>query len=190
MPARLQEKFKSEIAPALQAKFGYGNVMEIPKIEKIILNVGAGPKHNFDLDSIAENLKKITGQSPVKTLAKKSVSNFKIRDGQDIGLKVTLRGPRMYEFIDRLVSLTFPRVHDFRGLSPKSFDRQGNFSIGFKDQLAFPEITAEGMEKLHGLQVIIQTSAKTDDEGYELLKQFGFPLQERKKKSAKKSSKK
>ena len=148
------------------------------QIQKLTKNYGL----DLEPDAVVENLKKITGQAPVKTKAKKSISNFKLREGQDIGAKVTLRGPRMFEFIDRLVTLTLPRVHDFRGLSGKSFDKQGNYSIGFKDQLAFPEIKAEGMEQLHGLEVVIKTSAHNKEEAYELLKQFGFPLREPNKK--------
>lgn len=182
MTTLTQQLYKEKVAPALKEKFQYANVMEVPTIEKITINVGAGTKTEYNLDAVAENLAKITGQQPVQTLAKKSISNFKIRDGQPIGLKVTLRGPRMYEFIDRLVHITFPRVHDFRGLSSKAFDRQGNYAIGFKDQLAFPEIKAEGIDQLHGLEVVITTSAPNAEQGYELLKGLGFPIQERKTK--------
>src|SRR5690606_18320966 len=148
MPSRLQQLYKEKIVPAMQEKFSYANPMQIPKIEKIVLNVGAGTKSNYNVAAVKENLRKITGQQPVETLAKKSISNFKSREGQVIGLKVTLRGQRMYEFIDRLVSVALPRVHDFRGLSATAFDKQGNYSIGMKDQLAFPEIKAEGIEQL------------------------------------------
>lgn len=178
MTTRLQKLYQEKAAPALKEKFKYGNVMEIPKIEKVVINVGISPQSGYNLEAIEENLKKITGQAPVKTLAKKSISNFKIRKGQVLGLKLTLRGPRMYEFIDRLVNVALPRAHDFRGLSAKGFDKQGNYSIGLKDQLAFPEIKAEGMEQLHGLEISVQTSANSVEEGYELLKQLGFPLKE------------
>lgn len=181
MQARLSQLYKDTIVPAMQEKFGYDNPMQIPKLEKVTINVGAGPKHAMNLDAVAENLKKITGQSPVKTFAKKSISNFKIREGQAIGLKVTLRGNKMYEFIDRFVNFALPRVHDFRGLPGDAFDKQGNYTVGMKDQLAFPEIKAESIEQLHGLQVVVTTSASEPEEGYELLKLFGFPLQESKK---------
>lgn len=185
MQSRLLQMYKEKIVPAMQEKFGYENPMQIPRVEKVTINVGAGPKHAMNLDSVVENLKKITGQAPVKTVAKKSISNFKIREGQEIGVKVTLRGPRMYEFIDRFVNFALPRVHDFRGLSGKAFDAQGNYTVGMKDQLAFPEIKAESMDQLHGLQVVVSTSAKNAEEGYELLKLFGFPLKDAKKKKTK-----
>lgn len=174
----------------MQEKFSYANPMNVPKIEKIILNVGAGTKSNYNVASVKENLRKITGQQPVETKAKKSISNFKSREGQVIGMKVTLRGGRMYEFIDRLVNVALPRVHDFRGLSATAFDKQGNYSIGMRDQLAFPEIKAEGIEQLHGLQITVRTSAENPDQAYELLKQFGFPLQPKpEKKKRKKTAK-
>ncbi len=182
MATLTQKLYKEKVAPELKEKFNYANVMQVPGIEKIVLNVGAGTKTDYNLDAVAANLAQITGQQPVKTLAKKSISNFKIRDGQPIGLKVTLRGPRMFEFLDRLVHITFPRVHDFRGLSANAFDRQGNYAIGFKDQLAFPEIKAEGIDQLHGLEIVITTSAPDAEQGYELLKGLGFPLLERKTK--------
>lgn len=174
----------------MQEKFSYANPMQIPKIEKIVLNVGAGTKSNYNIEAVKENLRKITGQQPVETLSKQSISNFKSRKGQIIGLKVTLRGPRMFEFIDRLVSVSLPRVHDFRGLSATAFDKQGNYSIGMKDQLAFPEIKAEGIEQMHGLQITLRTTAPNPDQAYDLLKLFGFPLQPKpEKKKGKKSSK-
>jgi len=181
MPARLQQHYQEKVAPALQAKFGYKNVMQTPQIKKVVLNVGVNVKAENKVEVIDENLKKISGQAPIKTFARQSISNFKLREDQHVGFKVTLRGKRMYEFIDRLITLTLPRVHDFRGLSPKSFDRQGNYSIGFKDQLAFPEITSESIEQLHGLEVVIQTSANNQEEGYELLTLMGFPLQKKSK---------
>lgn len=171
----------------MKDKFKYENPMQVPRVEKVVLNVGAGTRSNYNVDSVLENLRKITGQQPVKTLAKKSISNFKTRQNQVIGLKVTLRGARMYEFIDRLVNIALPRVHDFRGLPSTGFDRQGNYSVGMKDQLAFPEIKAEGIEQLHGLQITVQTTATNPEQSYELLKLFGFPLQEpvKRKKSRK-----
>lgn len=181
----MRQLYKEKVAPQLRTQFGYGNIMQTPAIEKVVINVGAGTKSDYNVDAVAENLKKITGQAPVKTLAKKSISNFKIRKGQVIGLKVTLRGKRMYEFLDRLVHITLPRVHDFRGLPVKGFDRQGNYTIGMKDQLAFPEIKAESIEQLHGLEIVITTSAANAEEGYELLKGLGFPLQEKTSKKTK-----
>lgn len=175
----MQKTYREKAAPALQAVFKYANPMQIPKIEKVVINVGAGIKHDFNLDLIAENLKKITGQAPAKTLAKKSISNFKLREGQQIGWKVTLRGVRMYEFLDRFVNVTLPRVHDFRGLSQKAFDKQGNYTIGLKDQLAFPEIKAEGIEQLHGIEIVIVTTAKNPEEGAVLLRELGFPLKDK-----------
>jgi len=180
MPSLMKKLYQEKAVPALQAKFKYSNPMEIPAIEKVVINVGAGIKHDYNLEMIAENLKKITGQAPVTTQAKKSISNFKLRQGQTIGLKVTLRGNRMYEFLDRLVHATLPRVHDFRGLSPKAFDKQGNYTIGMKDQLAFPEVKAESIEQLHGLEIVLVTSAKKEEEGLALLTELGFPLKEKK----------
>ncbi len=187
MSTRLQQRYNEVIIPAMKDKFKYENPMQVPRLQKVVLNVGAGTRSNYNIDNVVENLRKITGQEPVKTLAKKSISNFKTRLGQVIGLKVTLRGARMYEFIDRLVNVALPRVHDFRGLSATGFDRQGNYSMGMKDQLAFPEIKAEGIEQLHGLQITVQTSAENPEQSYELLKLFGFPLQEpvKRKKSRK-----
>lgn len=187
MSTRLQQRYSKVIVPAMKEKFKYENPMQVPRVEKVVLNVGAGTRSNYNIDAVVENMRKITGQQPVKTLAKKSISNFKSRQGQVIGLKVTLRGARMYEFMDRLVNISLPRVHDFRGLPATGFDRQGNYSVGMKDQLAFPEIKAEGIEQLHGLQITVQTTAKNSEQSYELLKLFGFPLQEpvKRKKSRK-----
>ena len=172
----------------MQEKFSYANPMMIPKIEKVVLNVGAGTKSNYNIPAVKENIRKITGQTPVETLSKKSISNFKSRQGQVIGLKVTLRGQRMYEFLDRLVNVSLPRVHDFRGLSATAFDKQGNYSIGMKDQLAFPEIKAEGIEQLHGLQITVRTTTTNAEQAYELLKLFGFPLQPKPEKKRRKNS--
>ncbi len=186
MTGNMLKHYREVVAPAMQEKFQYANKMQVPAIKKVTINVGAGTRSNYNLDAVAENLRKISGQNPVKTLAKKSISNFKIRDDQPIGLRVTMRGPRMYHFLDKLVHVTLPRVHDFRGLSSKAFDRQGNYSIGMKDQLAFPEISAESIEQLHGLQIVVTTSAKSKEEGYELLRLLGFPLQELEVKKKKK----
>lgn len=185
----MSDNYKKNVAPALKEKFGYVNVMQVPAIEKITINVGAGTKSEYNIEAVEENLKRITGQAPVKTLARKAVSNFKIREGQPIGLKVTLRGPRMYQFLDRLINVTLPRVHDFRGLKATAFDRQGNYTLGMKDQLAFPEIKAESIEQLHGLEVVITTSAPTPEQGYDLLKGLGFPLEEKVLKKKKKAEK-
>lgn len=178
----LKKLYEEKVAPALQKEFKYENPMMVPRICKVVVNVGAGSKHDFNLEVIAENLKKITGQAPIKTLSKKSISNFKLRQGQPIGLKVTLRGRRMYDFLDRLVHVTLPRMHDFRGLPREGFDKQGNYSIGMKDQLAFPEVKAESIDQLHGLEIVIVTSARTPQEGLALLSGLGFPLAEAKKK--------
>lgn len=187
MSTQLQQHYQSVVIPSMKEKYQYANPMQVPRLEKVVINVGAGTRSGYNVDNVTENLRKITGQQPIKTLAKKSISNFKSREGQVIGLKVTLRGRRMYEFIERLIHITLPRVHDFRGLPATGFDRQGNYSVGFKDQLAFPEIKAEGIEQLHGLQITIQTSAQNPEQSYELLKLFGFPLREpvKRKKSRK-----
>jgi large subunit ribosomal protein L5 len=182
MSTRLQKRYQEVIVPAMKEKYTYDNPMQVPQLQKVVLNVGAGTRSGYNVDAVIENLRKISGQQPVKTLAKKSISNFKSRKGQVIGMKVTLRGKRMYEFVDRFVNVALPRVHDFRGLPATGFDRQGNYSVGLKDQLAFPEIKAEATEQLHGLQITFQTSAKNSDQAYDLLKLFGFPLQEQLKK--------
>ena len=189
MSTRLQQRYKETIIPAMKEKFSYANPMQVPRLEKVVLNVGAGTRTGYNVDGVVENLRKITGQQPIKTLAKQSISNFKTRKGQVIGLKVTLRGKCMYEFIDRFVNIALPRVHDFRGLPATGFDQQGNYSVGMKDQLAFPEIKAEATEQLHGLQITFCSTAKDSEQAYDLLKLFGFPLQEakRKKKRGKKS---
>lgn len=175
---RLQEKYQKSIAPALKEKFGYSNSLAIPRIEKVVVNVGTGtglkdPKYNEVVES---TLERITGQKPVKTAAKKSISNFKIRAGLVVGIMVTLRGKRMYDFLDKFLNITLPRVRDFRGIDPKSVDPQGNLNIGFKEHIAFPEIKSDEVEKIHGLQVSIVTTAKTRDEGIELLRLLGVPF--------------
>ncbi len=178
MKVNLYEKYKKEVVPALQKELGYKNVMQAPKIKKVILNAGIGRfiKEPRFIDNVENTLSKITGQKPMRTKAKKSISNFKIREGMEIGVAVTLRGARMYQFLDKLVSITLPRVRDFRGLSEKSFDKNGNYTIGFKENMAFPEIKAEEIEKIHGLQIIINTNAKNKAEGKALLIHMGFPF--------------
>ncbi len=174
----LKEKYNKEIAPKLVKELGLKNVMQAPKLVKVVLNVGVSSKHKDTnvLESATNTLKKITGQKPLEKKAKKSISAFKIRGGQIVGLSVTLRKGKMYDFVERFVTITLPRVRDFRGLNPKSFDGEGNYSIGFKEQIAFPEVTAIDAEKLHGLEMVIVTTAKTDKEAKELLTLIGFPF--------------
>ena len=176
--ARLKDMYKADVAPALMKKFGYKSVMEIPKLDKIVINMGVGEaKDNAKvLDSAVRDLEIISGQKAVTTKAKKSVANFKIREGMAIGCKVTLRGERMYEFADRLINLALPRVRDFRGVNPNAFDGRGNYALGIKEQLIFPEIEYDKIDKIRGMDVIIVTTAKTDEEGRELLAQFGMPF--------------
>lgn len=170
--------YKKEIVPAIQKELGLKNVMQVPKITKVVINAGIGrfvKEANF-IDNVEKTLTKITGQKPVRTKAKKAISNFKIRQGQEIGVVVTLRGPRMYHFLEKLLRVTFPRVRDFHGISDKAFDRQGNFTIGFKENIAFPEVKLEEIEKIHGLQVVINTTAKDKVAGRALLTHLGFPF--------------
>ena len=176
--ARLKELYKSEVAPALMSKFNYKSVMQIPKLDKVVINVGAGEaKDNSKaIDAIMEDLGKITGQKPIICRAKKSVANFKLREGMPIGVKVTLRGDRMYEFIDRLFSTALPRVRDFRGINPNSFDGRGNYSMGIKEQLIFPEIEYDKIDKVRGMDIIFVTTANTDEEARELLTLMGAPF--------------
>ena len=176
--ANLQEVYKSEIAPKLQQELGLKNVMEIPKITKITLNMGVGEAVGDKkvLENAVRDLEAITGQKVVVTKARKSIAGFKIRDGWPIGCKVTLRSERMYEFLERLISIAIPRIRDFRGISPKQFDGRGNFSMGVNEQIIFPEIEYDKVDKLRGLDICITTTARTDDEGRALLKAFNFPL--------------
>jgi len=181
MKSELYKQYKNEVAPALKEKFGYRNVMQVPRIEKVVLNVGYG-RHTKDsayIDNITETLRTITGQAPVHNKAKKSISNFKVREGSPVGASVTLRGEKMYDFLQKLVSITFPRVRDFRGIDPNGFDRQGNYAVGFKENVAFPEINAGSLDKVHGLEVIIRTTATKKEEGFELLKGLGFPFRQK-----------
>ena len=176
--ARLKEMYNNEIVDAMTKKFGYQNIMQVPKLEKIVVNMGVGEaKENSKiLDSAIADLEKITGQKAVTTKAKNSVANFKIREGMPIGCKVTLRGEKMYEFLDRLVNLALPRVRDFRGVNPNAFDGRGNYALGIKEQLIFPEIEYDKVDKVRGMDIIVVTTAKTDEEARELLAQFGMPF--------------
>ena len=178
MAVRLREMYKADVVPALQKKFNYKSVMQIPKIDKVIINVGAGEaKDNAKvIDAIIGDLAKITGQKPVKCAAKKSVANFKLREGMTIGVKVTLRGDKMYEFIDRFFNLARPRVRDFRGINPNSFDGRGNYSMGIKEQLIFPEIDYDKIDKVRGMDICFVTTANTDEEARELLTLMGAPF--------------
>ena len=175
---RLKDTYVSQAVPALMKKFGYKNVMQVPRLEKIVINMGLGDtKDNAkSLDAAVADLAIISGQKPVVTRAKKSVANFKVREGMKIGAKVTLRGKRMYEFADRLLSIALPRVRDFRGISPTSFDGRGNFALGLKEQLVFPEIIYDNVEKIRGMDVVLVTTAKTDEEARELLMLLGMPF--------------
>ena len=178
MAVRLREMYKAEVVPALQKKFNYKSVMQIPKLDKVIINVGAGEaKDNAKaIDAIMGDLAKITGQKPVKCAAKKSVANFKLREGMTIGVKVTLRGDKMYEFVDRFFNLALPRVRDFRGINPNSFDGRGNYSMGVKEQLIFPEIDYDKFDKVRGMDICLVTTANTDEEARELLTLMGAPF--------------
>ncbi|MGG3468814.1 50S ribosomal protein L5 [Neobacillus pocheonensis] len=176
---RLKEKFVKEVTPALMSKFNYKSIMEVPKIEKIVVNMGVGDAvaNAKALDNAVEELATITGQKPLITRAKKSIAGFRLREGMPIGAKVTLRGERMYEFLDKLVSVSLPRVRDFRGVSKKAFDGRGNYTLGIKEQLIFPEIDYDKVSKVRGMDIVIVTTANTDEESRELLTQFGMPFQ-------------
>ena len=170
--------YTNEVAPALFKKFAYKSTMQIPKLDKIVINIGLGEAKDNPkvIDAAMSDLKKITGQKPIITKAKKSIANFKLRQGMNIGVKVTLRGEKMYEFIDRLFNVALPRVRDFRGINPKAFDGRGNYSLGIKEQLIFPEIEYDKIDKIRGMDVIFVTTAKTDEEGRELLTLMGAPF--------------
>ena len=176
--ARLQERYNNEIAGAMMNKFGYKSVMQIPKLEKVVINVACGEARDNPkvIEAIVGDLGKITGQKAIVCKAKKSVANFKLREGMPIGCKVTLRGARMYEFVDRLFNVAMPRVRDFRGISANGFDGRGNFSFGLKEQLMFPEIEYDKIDKVRGMDISFVTTAKTDEEGRELLKELGCPF--------------
>ena len=176
--ARLKEFYKADVAPALMKKYEYKSVMQIPKIDKIVINVGVGDaKDNSKaIDNVINDITLITGQKAVPTYARKSVANFKLREGMKIGVKVTLRGETMYEFLDKLFSFALPRVRDFKGINPNAFDGRGNYSLGLKEQLIFPEIEYDKIEKIRGMDIAIVTTAKTDEEARELLKLMGAPF--------------
>jgi large subunit ribosomal protein L5 len=179
--SRLKKLYKEQVIPKMKKKFDYNNDLSVPKIEKVVVNVGTGValKDSKLLDSMIESVKKICGQAPIKTYARKAISGFGVKEKQAVGLKVTLRRERMYDFLDKLVGATLPRVRDFRGLSVKGFDKQGNFTIGFKEHIVFPEVKADEVEKIHGLEVCISTTAKASKEALELFKLLGFPLKEK-----------
>ncbi|MCD8364854.1 MAG: 50S ribosomal protein L5 [Clostridiales bacterium] len=176
--SRLKETYQNEIVDAMIKKFGYKNIMQVPKLEKVVINMGVGEaKENAKiLESAMKDLETISGQKPIKTIAKKSVANFKLREGMAIGCKVTLRGEKMYEFVDRLINLALPRVRDFRGVNPNSFDGRGNYALGIKEQLIFPEIEYDKIDKVRGMDIIFVTTAQTDEEARELLAQFNMPF--------------
>ena len=176
--ARLKDTYVNEVAPALMKKFGYKSVMQIPKIEKVVVNVACGEARDNSkiLDAIVSDIRQITGQQPVLCKAKKSVANFKLREGMTIGAKVTLRGDKMYEFIDRFFNLALPRVRDFRGINPNAFDGRGNYSVGIKEQLIFPEIDYDKIDKVRGMDICFVTTANTDEEARELLTLMGAPF--------------
>ncbi|MBD8016715.1 50S ribosomal protein L5 [Microbacterium sp. APC 3898] len=176
---RLKEKYVNEITPALVSKFEYKSVMQAPQVNKIVINMGVGEavQNTKSLDSAVEELQTITGQKPVITKAKKSIAGFRLREGMPIGCKVTLRGERMYDFLDKLIAISLPRVRDFRGVSNKSFDGRGNYTLGVKEQLIFPEIDYDKVNKVRGMDIVIVTTANSDEEARELLTQFGMPFQ-------------
>ena len=176
--SRLKDQYQNEIVDAMIKKFGYKNIMEVPKLDKVVINMGVGEaKDNAKLlESAIADMEKIAGQKAVVTRAKNSVANFKIREGMPIGCKVTLRGEKMYEFVDRLINLSLPRVRDFRGVNPNAFDGRGNYALGIKEQLIFPEIEYDKIDKVRGMDVIITTTAKTDEEARELLRMFNMPF--------------
>lgn len=177
--SRLREQYENEIMDAMMKKFGYKNIMEVPKLDKIVINMGVGEaKENAKLlEAAMTDMERIAGQKPIKTMSKHSIANFKIRENMAIGCKVTLRSEKMYEFLDRLVNLALPRVRDFRGVNPNSFDGRGNYALGIKEQLIFPEIEFDKIDKVRGMDVIIVTTAKTDEEARELLRLFNMPFE-------------
>ena len=175
---RLEEKYKTQVVPSLMSKHNYSTVMLVPKLEKIVVNMGVGDAvaNSKMLEAAVADLEKITGQKPIETAAKKSISTFKLREGNKIACKVTLRGEKMYTFLDKLISISLPRVRDFRGLSPKSFDGRGNYTIGIKEQLIFPEIKFDEVVKVRGMDIVLVTTAKTNEEALDLLKELGVPF--------------
>jgi large subunit ribosomal protein L5 len=180
MAARLKERFEKEVLPGLMKEFGFKNPMQVPRLEKIVVNMGLGEAINNGkiIDASVEQLAAITGQKPVVTKARKSIANYKLRQGQSIGAMVTLRGDRMYEFLDRLVSIALPRVRDFKGVSPKAFDGKGNYTLGVREQIIFPEINYDKVERIKGLNITVVTTARNDEEGRALLRQLGVPFRQ------------
>ncbi len=178
MMPRLKEIYKNKVVPELMKEFGYKNIMQVPKLEKIVINMGLGEavRDIKVIDSAMKDLSAITGQKPVVTRAKKSIASFKLRAGMPIGCKVTLRGARMYEFLDRLINFAMPRIRDFKGVSDKGFDGKGNYTLGIKEQIIFPEVDYDKVDKIRGMNITINTTAKTDEEGKALLKQLGMPF--------------
>lgn len=178
---RLKEKYNKEVIPAMMQKFNYKNVMQIPKLEKVVINIGVGEatQNPKELDGAVADLRAITGQNPVITRAKKSIAAFKLREGVAIGTKVTLRSEKMYEFVDKLFNVVLPRVRDFRGVSPKAFDGRGNYTLGLREQLVFPEIDYDKIDKVRGMDIVFVTTANTDEESKELLRFMGMPFAER-----------
>ncbi|MBU2542680.1 50S ribosomal protein L5 [Patescibacteria group bacterium] len=181
MESRLQKQYKEQVLPILRKQFNYKNIMEVPKLEKVVINVGYGRnvKDAGFVDNIEKTLRNISGQNPIHNKAKKSISNFKIREGMKVGASVTLRGKKMYDFVDKLISVTLPRVRDFRGLNRKSFDKNGNYTLGLKEHVAFPEVRGDSTEKIHGLEIVICTTAHNKEEGEALLEKIGFPFHEK-----------
>jgi large subunit ribosomal protein L5 len=178
---RLRELYREHIVPTLQKDLGYQNVMQVPRLEKIVVNVGMGEalQNAKSLDAAVEDVTTITGQKPIVTRARKSIASFKLREGNPVGVKVTLRGDRMWDFLDRLCNIALPRQRDFRGISPDSFDGRGNYSLGLREQLVFPEINYDKIDKIRGMEITIVTSAQTDEEGYQLLRHLGMPFSAR-----------
>jgi large subunit ribosomal protein L5 len=176
--ARLKDKYKNEVVPGMINKFGYKNVMQVPRLEKVVVNMGLGEaiQNSKIIDAAVDDIMTITGQRPVVTKTKRSIAAFKLREGMSVGAKVTLRGERMYEFVDKLFNIALPRVRDFRGISPKSFDGRGNYSMGIKEQLIFPEIVYDKIDKVRGMDIVFVTTAKTDEEARELLRLMGMPF--------------
>lgn len=180
METRLKDKYRADVMPAMQQKFGYKNVNQVPKIEKVIINMGLGVEKDNPkgLEAAVGDLATISGQKPIVTKAKKSVANFKLREGMSVGAKVTLRGERMYQFVDKLVNVALPRVRDFRGVSNKAFDGRGNYALGIREQLLFPEIEYDKVDKIRGMEMVFVTTARTDEEAHELLRLMGMPFAE------------
>ena len=178
MTSRLKEKYTNEVVPFLVERFKYENIMQVPRLEKIVLNMGLGSsKENPKaIESAVKELETITGQHPIVTKARKSIANFKLREGMNVGVKVTLRGEKMYDFLDKFMNISLPRVRDFRGISSKSFDGRGNYAVGIKEQLIFPEINYDNVDKVRGMDIVIVTTANTDEESFALLKELGMPF--------------